>query len=241
METAVSQRNPREKPECIIALTGEPHGASSFITPWASEPGGQHSEPYDSCCPGRPPVTFRACSFQSLKDPSACREATGRGAGGAVGASFSVDMPAPPARRCGLSALFCPTPACTPLSSTPRGSSCYSPRVQGSLLGLSGSHLPSLPLAGSPSSYQLLMQNAGGQLWSKTDPHRILGTVTVGFRAIYLNSVCIDFPICKMGISLPSRLHEDPKAKSGARSVAHNTCSPPHKIKFCLCYKHPVL
>lgn len=150
-----------------------------------------------------------------------------------MGSSFSVDMPAPPARHRGLSALFCPAPACTPLSSTPLGSSCHSPSVQGALLGLSCSHLPSLPMAGSPSSYQLLMQNAGGQLWSQTDPHKILGTVTVGFQAVYLNSLCLGFPICKMGITVyPIGLMRTQEAKSGARPVTHNTCPLAPKLSF---------
>lgn len=157
------QRNPRGKPECIIALTCKPHVTSSLITRWAAEPRALRQ----AAAPGRPPVTsHRRATCRSLKDQKVCWEARG---GDEKSQGHPPWIRLHHGRHCDPCALFLSSSnSYTPLF-TPFGSGCHLSRCAGhsASCAFTAAACPLLPLAGSSSTHWLLMPYVREQLWSK--------------------------------------------------------------------------
>ena len=80
------QLYPRETPECIIALTCEPHVTSSLITQWAAEPRVDGVQSPTTGCPRPASSDFPwRVKFQSLKHHSVCLGGQERGDKGGGG------------------------------------------------------------------------------------------------------------------------------------------------------------
>lgn len=131
MQTAVSQRNPGQEPECIIALTCEPRGTSSFITLWVSEPVDSAPSPKTAAARGRPPVTLCGLvNSRARRIPVFAWEARGCKEEPLGRATQRVCLSP---RHIMVACLLYswPAPTCTHLSSTPRGSGYNSPNRPG--------------------------------------------------------------------------------------------------------------